>query len=340
MIRWKTDEEHLISSGNNYFNKSRTSFPQRCTTEAEQHNPWDQRWSWKPVVFSLQCWNWALRSARERWKNVCCLNCLWCFLKWNGWCTALDMEAKDEICYQSISKLFSISSWEMYQEQKIKIKKKPISLLIRNDMSFASEPFFMLRNKPIRLCSVFFLSFRVYLARARVYSFQPNSFCSWSSVLFVWSKFKHTGALRHYFIICFALLVCQQHTETNLCLLLVWKEPTVSAVQLSISSILCDRSTNPSTILPPMNWHQLHSFDERRHHCFCTCIHPHFNVYLDVEHLGLCSHQWLMAINPTFSCCYNHKICWKEPCGLDFHTNVLGGLLFVQAIQLHRKQCS
>lgn len=31
------------------------------------------------------------------WGGFYWLNCLWCFLKWNGWCTALDMEAKTEI---------------------------------------------------------------------------------------------------------------------------------------------------------------------------------------------------------------------------------------------------
>lgn len=34
-------------------------------------------------------------------------------------------------------------------------KKEANFPLIRNDVSFASEPFFMLRIKPIRLCSVF-----------------------------------------------------------------------------------------------------------------------------------------------------------------------------------------
>lgn len=76
------------------------------------------------------------------------------------------------------------------------------------------EPFFMLRIKPIRLCSVYLLGF--IEAWTRVYLFQAILFNSFSVCFAVCLVDFKTHLCLETLIICFALLVCQQHIENNL----------------------------------------------------------------------------------------------------------------------------
>lgn len=164
---------HITALTSSYLKKPRTSFLHRCleffkTQRAQQK----QNCTIPGIKAVLKSsgflsatpkLSFKVSERRRGKKSFCRLNCLWCFLNWNGWCTALDMETKAEITESDQSMhLLPIYKQIIFNQllgnvprSENENKKEANFPLIRNDVSFASEPFFMLRIKPIRLCSVF-----------------------------------------------------------------------------------------------------------------------------------------------------------------------------------------